>query len=111
MPYLAICPALQPLPSPSSPLSTRLQPAPPGFYLRSQRCSVRQLLAAFDSDGDGCLDPLDVRRLVVEVMPGVTAAQLVYIRVGASCTASGGTRVSPVLLHGVAQPMPDWESM
>lgn len=38
-------------------------------------------MAHYDSDRDGCLDALDLRRLVQGVLPAATNAQIVYIRV------------------------------
>lgn len=38
-------------------------------------------MAHYDSDRDGALDALDLRRLVQGVLPAATNAQIVYIRV------------------------------
>ncbi|KAG2454105.1 hypothetical protein HYH02_001144 [Chlamydomonas schloesseri] len=59
-----------------------------GYYLRASRLGLRELLAQFDSDGDGGLDPLDTRRLVGEVLPGASSAQIVYIRAAMSSPAA-----------------------
>lgn len=82
-------PGNSPHPAAPPPPPPLLPPAPhplptAGHYLRSGRATtLRKLLAEFDSDGDGQLDPLDLRRLVVAVMPQASAAQIMYIRVGA----------------------------
>lgn len=65
----------------SAELELCASPRPAGYYLRASRLGLRELLAQFDSDGDGGLDPLDTRRLVAEVLPGASSAQIVYIRV------------------------------
>ncbi|GLI69348.1 hypothetical protein VaNZ11_013903 [Volvox africanus] len=55
-----------------------------GYYLRSCRLTLRELVDQFDSDGDGALDPGDVRRLLADVLPGATGAQTMYIRAAVS---------------------------
>ncbi|KAG2498781.1 hypothetical protein HYH03_003520 [Edaphochlamys debaryana] len=55
-----------------------------GYYMRTARLTLRELMRIFDSDGDGGLDPLDVRHLINEVLPGTTTDQVIYIRAAIS---------------------------
>ncbi|GFR45218.1 hypothetical protein Agub_g6613 [Astrephomene gubernaculifera] len=65
-----------------------------GYYLRSCRLGLRELLERFDSDGDGGLDPLDVRRLAAEVLQQQQAATA-----AAGGAAEGGLLGSAAIVY------------
>ncbi|KXZ42871.1 hypothetical protein GPECTOR_113g283 [Gonium pectorale] len=60
-----------------------------GFYMRRCRLTLPQLFAQYDSNGDGALEPGELRSLVAEVMPaGSGREQFVYIRASISSPTS-----------------------
>lgn len=52
-----------------------------GGYIMKTRLTLRDVARKFDSDQDGYLDTVDLRYMVRGIMPEVTEAQAVYVKV------------------------------
>jgi hypothetical protein len=50
-------------------------------YLKSQKVRFQELFQSFDADGSGALDNRELGRLVRELMPTTTEAELRYFQV------------------------------